>query len=80
MLLLVDCAGHYRNDLTASVYLIVLIVSKSHAEFSPPIGALIELRSNVNLPCLVNLALDVLVYMIWGKSMPIAQDDLHAEV
>ncbi len=28
----------------------------SPAEFPPPIGAFMELRSNANLPCLVNLA------------------------
>ncbi len=39
-----------------SVSFIVRIVSKSHAECSPLIGAFIELRSNANLPCLVNLA------------------------
>ncbi len=35
----------------------VRIISKSHAEFSPPIGGFMELHSNANLPCLVNLAL-----------------------
>ncbi len=53
MLLLVDCAGHYGNDLAESVFFNVCIVSKSHAEFPPPIGAFMELRSNANLPCLV---------------------------
>ncbi len=35
----------------------VRIVSKSPADFSPPIGAFMALRSNANLPCLVKLAL-----------------------
>ncbi len=34
----------------------VHIVSKSPTEFSTPIGAFMELRSNANLPCFVNLA------------------------
>lgn len=34
----------------------VRIISKSPAEFSPPIGAFIELRSNTTLQCLVSLA------------------------
>ncbi len=38
----------------------VRIGSKSPAEFSPPIGAFMELRYNANLPCLVNLAPSVL--------------------
>ncbi len=42
MLLLIDCAGHYGNYLAASVFFNVHIVSKSHAEFSPPIGAFME--------------------------------------
>ncbi len=54
MLLLVDC--HYGNYLAASVFFNMRIVSKSHTEFSPPIGAFMELRSNANFPCLVNLA------------------------
>ncbi len=33
------------------------LVGKSPAEFSAPIGAFTELRSNANLPCLVNLVL-----------------------
>ncbi len=38
----------------------VHIVSKSPAEISPPIGAFMELRSNSNLPSLVNLALNLI--------------------
>ncbi len=53
-----DCAGHYGNNLAPSVFFNVCIVSKSPAEFSPPIGGFMELRSNVNLPHLVNLALN----------------------
>ncbi len=56
---MVDRAGHYGNDLSASVFFNVHIVSKSHAEFSPPIDAFMELLSNANLPCLVNLAQSV---------------------
>ncbi len=40
----------------ASVFFNVHIVSKSPAEFFPPIGAFMELCSNANLPCLVNFA------------------------
>ncbi len=43
----------------ALVFFNVRLVSKSHAEFSPPIGAFMELHSKDNLPCLVNLALSV---------------------
>ncbi len=46
-------------DLAASVFFNVHIVSKSPAECSPPIGAFMELCSNANLPCMVNLALDI---------------------
>ncbi len=35
------------------VFFNVRIVSKSPAEFSPPIGAFMQLRSNTSLPCLV---------------------------
>ncbi len=38
------------NDLAASVFFNVRIVSKSHAEFAPPISAFMELCSNTNLP------------------------------
>ncbi len=55
-MLLLDCAGHYGNYLAVSVFSNVCIVSKSSADFSPPIGTFMELRSNANLPCLVNLA------------------------
>ncbi len=55
-LFLVDCASHYGNDLAASVFFNVRIVSKSPTEFSPPICAFMELSLNANLPCLVNLA------------------------
>ncbi len=58
LLLLVDCTDHYGNYLVKSVFFNVHIVSKSPAEFSPPIGAFMELLSNANLPCLVNLALN----------------------
>ncbi len=56
---MVDCAGHYGNDLALSVFSEVRIVSKSPTEFSPSIGAFMELRSNANLPCLLNLALKI---------------------
>ncbi len=36
--------------------LICTVVSKSSAEISTPIGAVLELRSHANLPCLVKLA------------------------
>ncbi len=41
----------------ASVFFNLRIVSKSPAEFSPPIGVVLELRSRANLPCLVKLSL-----------------------
>ncbi len=41
----------------------VCIASKSPAEFSPPIGTFMELRSIANLPCLVNLALCLLMWL-----------------
>ncbi len=50
---------HYGNYLAASVFFNVCIISKSHAH--PPIGDFMELRSNANLPCLVNLALKCLI-------------------
>ncbi len=45
-----------------SVFFNVHLVGKSHAEFSPPISAFMELCSNANLPCLVHLALKLLFY------------------
>ncbi len=36
------------------------VVSKSPTEMSPPIGALLELLSRANLPCLLKLALNLL--------------------
>ncbi len=42
-----------------SVFFNVHLISRSPAEFSPPIGTFMELRSNARLPCLVNLALNV---------------------
>ncbi len=39
----------------ASVFFNLHIVSKSPAEIYPPIGAVLELRSRTNLPCLVKL-------------------------
>ncbi len=45
-----DCAGHYGNNLAASVFFNVCIVNKSPAEFSPPIGGFMELRSNALCP------------------------------
>ncbi len=45
----------------ASVFFNVHIVSKSPAELSPPICAFMEMRSNANLPCLVNLAHKVIL-------------------
>ncbi len=47
------------KDLSASVFFNVHIVSKTQAEFSAPISAFMELLSNANLPCLVNLAQSV---------------------
>ncbi len=44
----------------ASVFFILPGVSKSPAEISTPIGAVLELRSRANLPSLVKLALNVL--------------------
>ncbi len=36
------------------------VVSKSPADISTPIAAVLELRSHANLPCLVKLALNSL--------------------
>ncbi len=41
----------------APVFFKLHVVSKSPAEICTPIGAVLELRSRSNLPCLVNLAL-----------------------
>ncbi len=41
----------------ASVFFNLCVVSTSPAEISMPIGAILELRSRANLPCLVKLAL-----------------------
>ncbi len=38
----------------------VRMASKPPAEFYPPTGAFMELRSNANFPCLVNLSLNVI--------------------
>ncbi len=43
----------------ASVFFNLHVVSKSPAEISTPIGALLELCSRANLPCLVKLALSL---------------------
>ncbi len=45
----------------ASVFFNLCIVIKSPAEMSLPIGAVLELRSSANLPCLVKLALHFLI-------------------
>ncbi len=39
----------------ASVFFSLHIVSKSRAEMSTPIGAVVESHSHANLPCLVKL-------------------------
>ena len=57
---MVDCAGHYENDLAVSVFFNVHIVSKSPAEISPPIADILELRARANFHCLVNQALSVI--------------------
>lgn len=41
------------------MFFILHVISKSPAEISMPIGAVLELRSRANLPCLVKLALNV---------------------
>ncbi len=61
-LLIINCAGHHGNDLAASVFINVHIVSKTAAEVSLPINTFMELYSNANLPRLVNLALILLKY------------------
>ncbi len=47
------------------VFFNLCVVSKSPAEISTPIGAVLELHSRANLPCLVNLALNLL----WDKNL-----------
>ncbi len=49
------CRSLWKLDV-ASLFINVHLVGKSH-KFSPPISAFVELCSNANLPCLVNLAL-----------------------
>ncbi len=39
------------------------IVSKLPVEMSTPIGTVLELRSHVNLPCLVNMAYVIIFYL-----------------
>ncbi len=46
-------------DLIEYAFVSLSDAKLSPAEVSPPIGALIELRSNDNLPCLVNLAINI---------------------
>ncbi len=48
------------NDLAVSVFFNVRMASKPPAEFYPPICVFMELSSNANFPCLVNLALNVI--------------------
>uniref|UniRef100_A0A671MLH3 Uncharacterized protein n=1 Tax=Sinocyclocheilus anshuiensis TaxID=1608454 RepID=A0A671MLH3_9TELE len=48
------CWSLWKLDV-ASVF---FIVSKSHAECSPPIGTFMELRANTNLSCLANLSMN----------------------
>ncbi len=58
MLLFVDCAGHYGNNLAASVFFNMHIVSKLPAEFPPPICTFIELcnlRCTAKRPRIMNL-------------------------
>ncbi len=50
-----------------SVFFNLRIVSKSPAEISMPIGAVLELRSHANLPRLVNLAPRALQTDSWAK-------------
>ncbi len=47
----------YFLFVTALICTVLGKVSKSPAEISPPIGAVLELLSRANLPCLVKLAL-----------------------
>ncbi len=60
VLLLVDCAGHYGNDLAASVFFNVCIVSKSPAELCPPIRAFMESRCGTLICfCIPSLSLSL---------------------
>ncbi len=49
----------FRSDLAVSVLFNVCTVSRSSTELSTPIGAFMGLCSHTNLPCLVNMALNV---------------------
>ncbi len=50
------CRSLWKLDVASLMFINGHLVGKSH-KFSPPISAFVELCSNANLPCLVNLAL-----------------------
>ncbi len=59
---LVDCAGHYGNvemEMLGLCSLMCTLLVNHLQNFPSHVGAFIELHSNANLSCLVNLALRV---------------------
>lgn len=66
-LLLMDCFGHYRNELVATVFF--NMCSRSATNISTPIGAFMGLQSLANLLCLVNLALSIWSYILAFESV-----------
>lgn len=71
-LILIDRVGHYGNDLTASVFFNVRTVSKSPAELSTPISALMGLwfRKSVFKLLFVytvysDISFQCAVYVLW---------------
>ncbi len=67
------CLGHYGYDLAVSVFFHLHIVSRSTAELSILIDVFMGLGSHANLPCLVNLALNIPHIMIY-----VSYEGLHA--
>ncbi len=57
---LLDCIGYYGNEMLR-LYFFICTLSVNHPQKCPrpSIGVVLELRSQANLPCLVNLALSL---------------------
>lgn len=60
-LLLVDCLGHYWNELTACVFINLHIVSRPPTDLCTPIGTFL-LQPNVNLSLLINLRWNICTF------------------
>ncbi len=59
----VYCVGWYVNDMS-HLFSLICTLLVNHSEISTPIGAVLELRSHANLPCLVKLAHSVHVIIV----------------